>query len=230
MLQLTTLARSFGATPVLHAVDLHVAPGEIVGLLGANGAGKTTLLRIIVGLLRPDRGTVLVNGMIPVRGAVGYVPDTPTLYRYLTGREYLRFIGEIWDLPAERTAEVAVTLAAQLGLSDRLDALIETYSLGMRQKLALAGALLPDPLVLVLDEPFTGVDPLSARTIRAQIRAFAARGRAVVLSTHVLEIAQHLCTRVSVLSQGCLVASACPVESFEALEQFFLGSQEARYA
>ncbi len=229
MLQLATIAKAFGPTPVLHTVSLDVAPGEIVGLLGANGAGKTTLLRIIAGLLRPDAGTVRVGGLAPAPGVVGYVPDTPTLYRYLTGREYLRFIGDLWALPTATVTTMGEAYAEQLGLSDRLDALIDTYSLGMRQKLALAGALLPDPQVLLLDEPFTGVDPLSAKTIRAQIRTFVARQRAVLLSTHVLEIAQHLCTRVSVLTQGNLVSDHGAVTSFEALERFFLGSQEASH-
>ena len=196
----------------LEDFSLTVQPGEIFGFLGPNGAGKTTTIKMIVGLLQPSSGSVKVAGHdvqlepLPAKAASGYVPDTPNLYAKLTGRELLRFVGDLYDLDRELVAQRMDDLLRVLDLSAAADDTIDSYSHGMQQKTALAAALMHDPKVLVLDEPTVGLDPKSARLIKDILRQMAERGAAVFLSTHILEIAERMCDRIGIINRGQLIA------------------------
>ncbi len=187
-----------------------VAEGEVVALLGPNGAGKSTTIKCITGLVRPTRGRVRLAGHDVTRAgelakaALGYVPDRPYLYPKLTGRELVRFVGRLRRVPdAEERAERWLDA---FGLREAQNALIETYSHGMRQRLTFVTALLHDPLALVIDEPMVGLDPRAARQVRELLRRHAARGRAVLLTTHSMEVAEAVADRVLLMRRGKIVA------------------------
>jgi ABC-2 type transport system ATP-binding protein len=206
------LVKCYGDKPAVDDVSLGVRPGEIFGFLGPNGAGKTTTIRMIVGLLKPTSGTVRVAGFdvqadpIHAKAATGYVPDEPNLYAKLTARELLRFIGDLYGLDRGQVARRGDELLRMFDLVEAGDDTIDSYSHGMRQKTALAAALVHDPKVLMLDEPTVGLDPRSARMIKDILRQMAERGAAVFLSTHILEIAEHMCDRIGIIDHGKLIA------------------------
>jgi ABC-2 type transport system ATP-binding protein len=207
------LARRFGALTAVDGLDLDVRAGEILGFLGPNGAGKTTTLRMCAGLLRPDAGSVTIAGASlsadprTAKGRFGFVPDRPFLYERLTGAEFLELVGALYEVPPVMVRERAGMLAERLELSAALGDPIESYSLGMRQKTALIAALVHDPVLLMLDEPLVGLDPLAARTLKDLLRERAARGLGVLVSTHLLEVAERLCDRVLILNRGRSLAS-----------------------
>ncbi len=216
MIELRQLTRRFGELVAVDHLSLTVQPGEIYGFLGPNGAGKTTAIRMLNGLVRPTSGTALVCGFDVVdqpteaRRVTGYVPDNPFLYDRLTAREHLRFIADVFRLPdrsARREADHWLELF-QLTRSDSL--LVEGYSRGMRQKLALAAALLHHPKALFLDEPTVGLDPQGMKQLRDVLRDRAADGAAVLLSTHSLDIAERLCDRVGIINRGVLLTEGVP--------------------
>jgi ABC-2 type transport system ATP-binding protein len=194
-------------------LNLSVQAGEIFGFLGPNGAGKTTTIRLLSGLLRPTAGSAAVAGFdvqkepLEVKRRVGYLAEAPYLYPKLTGREFLRFMGDLYSVPAEVADQRGARLLELFELSARADQLIEGYSHGMRQKLALAGAILHEPPVLFLDEPTSGLDPRSARLVKDLLAALVERGHTVFLSTHVLEIAEQLCHRVGIIDHGQVIAT-----------------------
>jgi ABC-2 type transport system ATP-binding protein len=216
------LQKSFGDTIAVKGIDLQVRPGEIFGFLGPNGAGKTTTIKMLIGLLRPSAGVARIGGHdiqrepIAAKSLIGYVPDQPYLPEKLTAREFLEFIAGLYQL-------------------DRAGG----YSHGMRQKTALAGALLHNPQAFFLDEPTVGLDPRSARLIKDILREVAGRGTSVFLTTHILEIAERMCDRVAIISGGRLIATGTIDElraghSGESLEDIFLeltgGSEDAEIA
>jgi ABC-2 type transport system ATP-binding protein len=211
-LRVVDLTRRFGDVTAVDRLNLEVGSGEIVGFLGPNGAGKTTTLRLCSGLLRPDAGDVIVSGVslrdqpIPARARMGYVPDRPFLYERLSAREFLDFIAALYDLPPADAARRAAELIARLELEAVSDAFIESYSLGMRQKVSIAAALLHDPPLVLLDEPLQGLDPRGARELKDLLRERAARGGGILVSTHLLEVAERLCDRVVILHRGRKVA------------------------
>jgi len=206
------LARSFGSQWAVRDLNLMVRGGEIFGFLGPNGAGKTTTIKMIVGLLRPTAGRVEIDGhdvqneMIQAKAACGYVPDEPNLYLKLSGRELLRFVADLYEVDRSLREHRIQELLRLFDLSEAADDLIDSYSHGMRQKAALAAALIHDPKVLVLDEPTVGLDPKSARLIKDILRQLAGRGAAIFLSTHILEIAEPMCDRIGIINHGELVA------------------------
>lgn len=212
MLEINHLTKRYGNFTAVSNLSLTVQPGEIVGLLGPNGAGKTTTMKVIAGLLRPTAGTVRVAGHdiqdepLQAKAALGYLPEAPFLYERLTGDEFLRFVVDLYALPRAEVMARAHTLADAFGLGDALDDRVQGYSRGMRQKLALISVLMREPRVLVLDEPITGLDPLSARVFKDLLREQCRRGVAVLFSTHILEVAERLCDRVAIIHQGRLVA------------------------
>ena len=212
MIQLENLTRHYGSLAAVQDLNLTVHKGELFGFLGPNGAGKTTTIRMIIGLIRPTRGTVNVAGHdvkrepLAVKRAVGYLAQTPLLYNRLTGREFLRFMGGLYGLGDEKIHAQTEHLLTLMDLSDKADQLIESYSGGMRHKIGLCGALLHEPPVLVLDEPLTGLDPYSARRIKDLLQELCRQGATVFLSTHVLEIAERVCDRVGILDKGRLIA------------------------
>ncbi|MCA9972435.1 MAG: ABC transporter ATP-binding protein [Anaerolineales bacterium] len=218
MIETRELTRRFGDLTAVSDLNLTVRPGEIYGFLGPNGAGKTTTIRMLVGLLRPSGGTAVVAGHdvvrepLAVKRAIGYLAQTPPLYEKLTGAEFLRFVGGLYGLADAAADARGAKLLTLLDLAEKADALIESYSGGMRHKLGLCAALLHAPRVLVLDEPLTGLDPYSARRVKDLLRMLAAEGTTVFFSTHTLEIAERVCDRVGILQNGTLVAEGTMAE------------------
>jgi ABC-2 type transport system ATP-binding protein len=219
------LVKRFGDKLAVDDVSFQVRAGEIFGFLGPNGAGKTTTLKMIVGLLHPTSGVVRVGGFDMVRqplqakAVCGYVPDEPNLYAKLSGRELLNFMGDLYGLDQARSARRSEELLRLFNLSDAADNTIDSYSHGMKQKTSLAAALVHDPRVLILDEPTVGLDPKSARLIKDILRQMAERGAAVMLSTHILEIAQAMCDRIGIINRGKLIA----VGNMEELQRYGQG-------
>ncbi|MCI4360241.1 MAG: ABC transporter ATP-binding protein, partial [Thermoplasmata archaeon] len=213
-LEVAGISKSYGTVRALSDVSFSVAAGEIVGLLGPNGAGKSTSMKVALGILPPDAGEVRVFGRrvaddpIGAKRQIGYVPESPQLYEYLTGAEYLDFIGEIYGMDrSSRTTRITQFLTA-LELSGHENAMISGYSMGMKQKVALISALAHRPRLLILDEPLNGLDPRSARIVKDLLRSLAAaEGVGVLFSTHVLEIAQAICDRLVILNRGAVLAS-----------------------
>jgi ABC-2 type transport system ATP-binding protein len=206
------LVKRYGDKVAVKDVNFQVQGGEIFGFLGPNGAGKTTTIKMIVGLLQPTSGTIKVDGFdvqthpLQAKASSGYVPDTPNLYAKLTGRELLRFVGDLYGLDRSQVARRIEELLRVLELTAAADDTVDSYSHGMQQKTSLAAALVHDPRVLVLDEPTVGLDPRSARLIKDILRQLADRGAAVMLSTHILEIAERMCDRIGIINKGELVA------------------------
>lgn len=210
------LSKSYGDFRALHAVSLEIPPGEVFGLLGPNGAGKTTLIRTLMGLLIASAGRARVLGLdcfadrVAVKRQLGYLPDTPFFYDYLTGWELIQFMAGMYGLAPGDATPRAERLLAELQLAEAASDYVTSYSLGMKKKMALVLALLHEPAVLILDEPTTGLDPLSSRQIRQFIRSYGDAGGTVLLSTHWLEMAESVCDRVGILHRGQLVASGAP--------------------
>ncbi|MCL4560011.1 MAG: ABC transporter ATP-binding protein [Chloroflexi bacterium] len=212
LIEAQNLVKRFGEKTAVDQATFTVNSGEIYGFLGPNGAGKTTTIKMISGLLRPTSGSIRVAGFdvqaqaLQAKASCGYVPDEPNLYPKLTGRELLQFVGDLFGLDRLQINRRTEELFRLFDLEEARDDLIDSYSHGMRQKTALAAALMHDPRVLVLDEPTVGLDPKSARLIKDILRQMADRGSAVFLSTHILEIAERMCDRIGIIYQGKLIA------------------------
>jgi ABC-2 type transport system ATP-binding protein len=212
LIETRDLIKRYGDKVAVNNVSFNVYGGEVFGFLGPNGAGKTTTIKMIVGLLQSTSGAVKVAGYdvqtqpILAKAACGYVPDTPNLYAKLTGRELLRFVGDLYNLDRSQVAHRIDELLRMFDLARAADDTVDSYSHGMQQKASLAAALMHDPRVLVLDEPTVGLDPKSARLIKDILRQLADRGAAVMLSTHILEIAERMCDRIGIINQGQLIA------------------------
>jgi ABC-2 type transport system ATP-binding protein len=220
-LRIDRLGKRYGSAVALDGLSLEVPLGSCYGLVGPNGSGKSTTLRSIVGLVRPDEGTIEVVGVEvaldvqAVRRAVGVVLDPLQLFERLTAREFLATLGELRELPGDVVASRSSELFEVLDLAADADRQIAGYSHGMRKKTALAAALLHRPRLLLLDEPFEGVDPISARTMRSMLDRFRTGGGTVVLSSHVMDLVERLCDHVGVIHRGRLVASG-PTEELRA--------------
>jgi ABC-2 type transport system ATP-binding protein len=210
MIEFTGVSRSYGRKPAVSELTLSIPPGELFALLGPNGAGKTTTIRMLVGLLAPSAGAVRVCGhdlVADPRAAhlrLGYVPDEPTLYDKLTGREFLWFIADMFGMPRPAAAPAIEAGIDQFELGAFVDDLAESYSLGMRQRLVFAAALVHDPAVLVLDEPMVGLDPRSMRIVKDMLRERTRRGMTVFMSTHILALAEELADRLGIMVRGRL--------------------------
>jgi ABC-2 type transport system ATP-binding protein len=209
---LAGLGKRYGDFQAVDDLTFSVHRGEIFALLGPNGAGKTTTIRMLMGILEPTRGTATIDGLdcfrdrADVMRRVGYMPDDPVFYDYLRGSEIIRFCGELHGLPPETIAARSAPLVDRLGLGDDLEEYATNYSRGMKKKLAAVVALLHDPALVILDEPTNGLDPHATRTFHALIRERAERGTSVFFSTHLLDQAEKLCSRVGILSKGRLAA------------------------
>lgn len=212
LLEIDHLTKKYGTKIAVDDVNFNVNGGEIFGFLGPNGAGKTTTLKVAVGLLQPSAGTVRVNGYdiqkqpLEAKASSGFVPDEPNLYAKLTGRELLRFVADLYGVDPAQINRRIDELLRLFDLSAAGDDTTDSYSHGMRQKTSVAAALMHDPKVLVLDEPTVGLDPKSARLIKDILRQLADRGAAIILSTHILEIAEHMCDRIGIINLGKLTA------------------------
>jgi ABC-2 type transport system ATP-binding protein len=212
MLEARSLTRYYGALPALRDASFVARPGQILGYLGPNGSGKSTTVRMLVGLMTPTSGDVLWHGRsifddLPAfRRQLGYVPEEPHLYTHLTAPEYLRLVGGLRDLDERKLDRKVERLLDLLGLADDQYATLSAFSKGMRQKVLIAAALLHDPAVIILDEPFSGLDVSAALMLRAVVRGLAEDGRTILMSSHVIEVVEQLCTEVVILADGRVVA------------------------
>jgi ABC-2 type transport system ATP-binding protein len=210
-LKVTGLAKSFGGKRAVDGIDFEVRSGELYALLGPNGAGKTTTLRMIAGLLNADAGEVEVFGVDARRDPLGakrmiaWLPDEPLLYDKLTAWEYLEFVAGLWNVDTAEARKRAETLLRLLGLWDNRNDRCETFSRGMKQKAVLAGALIHEPKLLMLDEPLTGLDAAASRLVKDLIRERVAAGAAVILTTHILEVAERMADRIGIIKDGKLL-------------------------
>jgi ABC-2 type transport system ATP-binding protein len=210
-LRITSLCKSFGR-PAVDKLNLTVRRGELYALLGPNGAGKTTTLRMVAGLLMPDSGSIDVLGIdlasAPERAKQGmaYLPDDPLLYAKLKPTEYLEFVAGLWGIEPEQAEPRARKLLDWLDLTAHAHELTEGFSRGMKQKLALAGALIHEPQLLILDEPLTGLDAAAARQVKDLLVEHVAKGGTVILTTHILEVAERLAQRIGIIQHGRLIA------------------------
>ena len=211
MLVIKNMSKTYqGGKKAVDCLSLTVKPGDIYGFIGHNGAGKTTTIKGIVGI-HDFEGEILVNGMdvrknsLECKRIMAYIPDNPDLYEYLTGIQYLNFIADIYEISRELREERIKKEAEDLGIYSALGDLISTYSHGMKQKLAIIGALIHEPKLLILDEPFVGLDPEASLILKEKMHGLCEKGSAIFFSTHVLEVAQKLCNRIAVISKGKLV-------------------------
>jgi len=224
------LRKSFGSKEAVAGIDLEIASGSLAGLVGPNGAGKTTSLSMMTGLLRPDGGRVLLNGMDlwadppAVKAIIGVVPAEARLFERLSGEELLEYAGRLRGLPAGEVRSRAAQLLEVLDLTGDAKRLVADYSTGMRKKAMLGCALIHNPPVLFLDEPLEGVDPVSADTIRRLLTRFAASGSTVLLSSHVMELVEQVCDHVTIIDKGRIVATGTTeqVRNGKTLQQAFI--------
>lgn len=212
-LELCALTKRFNDFCAVDQLSLTVPSGMLYAFLGANGAGKTTTLRMIAGLLKPDDGDALVWGHSirsspkQAKQRLAYVPDVPLLYGKLRPMEYLEFVAGLWNIPAGRSQPLAQSLLKQLGLWDVRTDFTETFSLGMKQKLALAGAFIHEPRLIILDEPLNGLDAAAARLVKTMLLEYVQQGNSVILTTHVLDVAERMAEQIGILNHGKLIAA-----------------------
>ncbi len=230
MISARQIEKRYAGFQALHPLDLDVRAGEVFGFLGLNGAGKTTTLRMLAGVLPPTAGEVYINGLdlqrqpVEARRVMGFIPDRPYVYEKLTAREFLQFIGELYGMEGAELDQRIQEVLAEHALQDWANALVESFSHGMKQRLVLSGALLHNPLLLIVDEPMVGLDPSGARQIKQTFRDFAEQGRTVFLSTHTLAVAAEVCDRIAIIHQGRIAVMGTIAEVCEGrpLEEVFL--------
>ncbi|WP_338720229.1 ABC transporter ATP-binding protein [Devosia sp. XK-2] len=216
-LSVSGLKKSFDR-PVVKGVDLTIRPGEFYALLGPNGAGKTTILRMVAGLLKPDAGTISILGIdaladpVSAKRRMAWISDEPMVYDRLTPLEYLDFVAGLWQVEPARARQTAHELVDWLGLAPHANQLCGGFSKGMLQKVALAGALVHDPDLIILDEPLTGLDAGSARQVKDVLRSKTASGVTVIMTTHILEVAERMAERIGVIAEGRLIAEGTLAE------------------
>ena len=213
-----SISKSFGSKIAVRNLSLKIESGEIRGLLGPNGSGKSTSMKMIMGIVKPDAGKILLRNIdvlqqpIEARKLVGYVPESPYLYEYLTASEYLDFVGTAYKIPPEERRQRVRDLLDAFQMEQNVNEVISGFSQGMKQKIALSAALLHRPRVLILDECLNGLDPRSARIVKDILRRLSQEGVAVLFSTHVLEIAEAMCDKVTILNEGLLLFEGTPQE------------------
>jgi ABC-2 type transport system ATP-binding protein len=230
MLHIEHLTKTYGDKRAVDDLTLHIAPGEIYGFIGHNGAGKTTTLKCIAGILRFDTGEIVIDGHsvkeapIECKKRIAYIPDNPDLYDFMTGIQFLNFIADIFGIDAGTREERIAKYAASFELTEDLAQPIAAYSHGMKQKLAMIAAWLHAPKLILMDEPFVGLDPKASHLLKTMMRAFCDEGGAIFFSTHVLEVAEKLCDKVAIIKNGRLVKAGSmeEVKGDESLESVFL--------
>jgi ABC-2 type transport system ATP-binding protein len=211
MLDLRDLSKNFGSFTAVNNINLKINKGDFYGFLGQNGAGKTTTIKMITGLYSPSKGTVLIDGYdilknpIEAKRITGYIPDQPFLYDKLTGREFLFFCGGLYNIEKKKLRAKVDETISELQISEWVDKRTEEYSQGMKQRIAIASALLHDPKLLVVDEPMVGLDPQSAQIVKAVLKRKAAEGVSVFMSTHSLHIAEEICTTIGIIKNGKII-------------------------
>ena len=230
MLQITNLTKTFGEKVAVDNLSLHIAPGEIYGFIGHNGAGKTTTLRSAAGIQQFDKGEIRICGIdlrsdpLGCKRQLAYIPDNPDLYDFMTGIKYLNFIADIFGVSAEDRQRRIKDYAERFELTADLGQPIAAYSHGMKQKLAIISAWIHEPRLIMMDEPFVGLDPKASHLLKEMMRELCDRGGAIFFSTHVLEVAEKLCDKVAIIRRGRLIRSGSmeEVKGDESLEEVFL--------
>ncbi|NOY08162.1 MAG: ABC transporter ATP-binding protein [Spirochaetes bacterium] len=215
MIELKNITKSYsnGAVKAVNDLNLTVFEGELFGFLGPNGAGKTTTIKMMTGLLKPGSGSILLNGIdiikepLEAKKIIGYVPDEPVFYEKMTGVQFLTFISDVFGVSKKKRSGI-MELAEYFELDKSLGDVVSSYSHGMRQKLSIIAALIHDPEILILDEPIVGLDPKASFRLKEKLKGFCNMGKTVFFSTHVMEVAEKLCDRVGIISNGSLIASA----------------------
>ena len=234
MLKIDHLTKTYGEKKAVDDLSLHIRAGEIYGFIGHNGAGKTTTLKAVAGILQFDAGEIIVNGKsirtqpLDCKRDMAYIPDNPDLYEYMTGIKYLNFIADIFGVDAQTRQERIRKYADLFELTADLAQPIVAYSHGMKQKLAIISAWLHDPKLIIMDEPFVGLDPKAAHTLKGMMRELCDAGGAIFFSTHVLEVAEKLCDKVAIIKGGKLIRSGTmeEVKGDDSLEEVFLELEE----
>ena len=230
MLKIEHLTKCYGEKKAVDDLSLHIAPGEICAFIGHNGAGKTTAIKSVCGILKFDKGEILVDGIsvkenpLAAKKQLAYIPDNPDLYDFMTGIGYLNFIADIFGVSATARDERIHRFADMLELTKDLAQSISSYSHGMKQKLAIIGALIHTPRLIVMDEPFVGLDPKAAHLLKELMREMCREGTAIFFSTHVLEVAEKLCDKVAIIKGGKLIRAGAmdEVKGDTSLEAVFL--------
>ena len=229
MLKIENLTKCYGEKKAVDDLTLVIAPGEIYGFIGHNGAGKTTTLKACMGLIDFDEGNIFIDGKsvkdepIECKRISAYIPDNPSLYEFMSGIKYLHFIADVFQVDESRNDKIS-SLAERLGLTADLAQPISSYSHGMKQKLAVIAAYLHEPKLIIMDEPFVGLDPRASHTLKEMMREHCARGGAIFFSTHVLDVAEKLCDKVAIIKGGKLVITGTmeEVKGNDSLEEVFL--------
>ncbi len=230
MLNIEHLTKTYGEKKAVDDLSLHIAPGEIYGFIGHNGAGKTTTIKACCGILQSDSGEVYIDGVsvkenpIAAKAKIAYIPDNPDLYEFMTGIQFLNFIGDVFGVSAEDRQARIRKYADLFELTNDLAQPISAYSHGMKQKLAVISALLHEPKLLIMDEPFVGLDPKASHILKELMRELCKNGGAIFFSTHVLEVAEKLCDKVAIIKGGKLIKSGTmeEVKGDASLENVFL--------
>ena len=234
MLKIEHLTKTYADKNAVDDLSLHIKPGEIYGFIGHNGAGKTTTLKSVVGILQFDEGDILINGKsirtapLDCKRDIAYIPDNPDLYDYMSGIKYLNFIADIFGVSAADRKERIRKYSELFELTDDLAQPIAAYSHGMKQKLAIIAAWLHSPKLIIMDEPFVGLDPKASHLLKGMMREVCDKGGAIFFSTHVLEVAEKLCDKVAIIKGGKLVRSGTmeEVKGDDSLEEVFLELEE----
>ena len=230
MLRINHFTKTYGDKKAVDDLTLHIQPGEIYGFIGHNGAGKTTTLKSVAGIMQFDSGEILVDGVsmkadpLACKKKIAYIPDNPDLYDFMTGIQYLNFVGDVFAVPAQVRSQRIRELAETFELTGDLNQSIGSYSHGMKQKLAILSAWLHEPELILMDEPFVGLDPKAAHILKEMMRQVCSRGGAIFFSTHVLEVAEKLCHKVAIIKGGRLIRSGTmeEVKGDTSLESVFL--------
>lgn len=230
MLKIDHFTKTYGDKKAVDDLTLHIQRGEIYGFIGHNGAGKTTTLKSVAGIMGFDSGEILIDGVSIQRDPIGckkkmaYIPDNPDLYEFMTGMQYLNFVGDIFAIPADQRKQRIVELADTFELTGDLNQPISAYSHGMKQKLAIISAWLHAPKLILMDEPFVGLDPKASHILKGMMREVCNQGGAIFFSTHVLEVAEKLCDKVAIIKGGRLIRSGTmeEVKGDTSLESVFL--------
>ena len=230
MLRIENLTKTYGYKRAVDNLSLHIAPGEIYGFIGHNGAGKTTTLKAVVGILQFDKGEVFIKGEsirknpLACKQKIAYIPDNPDLYEFMTGIKFLNFIADIFGVPEEKRQERIRKYADLFEMTENLAQPIASYSHGMKQKLAIISAWIHEPKLIIMDEPFVGLDPKAAHILKQMMREICDEGGAIFFSTHVLEVAEKLCDKVAIIRNGQLIQSGTmqEVKGDDSLEEVFL--------
>ena len=235
MLKIEHLTKTYGEKKAVDDLSLHIRQGEIYGFIGHNGAGKTTTLKSVVGILKYDSGEIYIDGVsvkqspLACKEKIAYIPDNPDLYDFMTGTQYLNFVSDIFQVDTEKRTALINKYAQMFEMTDALSQSVSSYSHGMKQKLAVMSALVHSPKLVIMDEPFVGLDPKASHLLKETMREICNQDGAIFFSTHVLEVAEKLCDKVAIIKNGKLIKSGTmeEVKGDESLESVFLEMSES---